>query len=80
MLPPGPSPFAGDLVVSREVEPRGTFRFDGEFGPALGLLAAEPAFDALISAVLPVTDKEPAFALAADRSRSRTVLLHFGGV
>lgn len=78
MLPPGPSPFAGNLVVSREIELRGAFRFDTEFDEALRLLAAEPAFDGLVSAVVPVTDAEAAFALAADRSRSCKVLLDFG--
>ncbi|MFI1925295.1 MULTISPECIES: L-idonate 5-dehydrogenase [unclassified Streptomyces] len=79
MLPPGHSPFAGNLVVSREIELRGAFRFDTEFDAALHLLAAEPAFDALISAVVPVRDAESAFALAADRDRSCKVLLDFGG-
>ncbi|WP_369239035.1 L-idonate 5-dehydrogenase [Streptomyces sp. R21] len=78
MLPPGQSPFAGNLVVSREIELRGAFRFDAEFDSALELLAAEPAFDALVSAVVPVRDAESAFALAADRSRSCKVLLDFG--
>ena len=77
MLPPGPSPFAGNLVVSREIELRGAFRFDTEFDEALRLLAAEPAFDGLVSAVVPVTEAESAFALAADRSRSCKVLLDF---
>jgi L-idonate 5-dehydrogenase len=78
MLPPGQSPFAGNLVVSREIELRGAFRFDEEFNDALQLLAVEPAFDALVSAVVPVRDAESAFALAADRSRSCKVLLDFG--
>ncbi|MGW3286205.1 L-idonate 5-dehydrogenase [Streptomyces sp. NPDC001002] len=78
MLPPGPSPFAGNLVVSREIELRGAFRFDGEFDEALRLLAAEPAFDALVSAVVPVREAESAFELAADRARSCKVLLDFG--
>ncbi|MEU3780836.1 L-idonate 5-dehydrogenase [Streptomyces sp900129855] len=79
MLPPGQSPFAGNLVVSREIELRGAFRFDTEFDDALALLAAEPAFDGLVSAVVPVRQAESAFALAADRGRSCKVLLDFGG-
>ncbi|MGW5097772.1 L-idonate 5-dehydrogenase [Streptomyces nodosus] len=78
MLPPGQSPFAGNLVVSREIEVRGAFRFDTEFDEALELLASEPGFDALVSAVVPVREAESAFALAADRSRSCKVLLDFG--
>jgi L-idonate 5-dehydrogenase len=78
MLPPGQSPFAGNLVVSREIELRGAFRFDTEFDAALELLAAEASFDGLVSAVVPVREAESAFALAADRSRSCKVLLDFG--
>ncbi|MEU6094623.1 L-idonate 5-dehydrogenase [Streptomyces sp. NPDC047079] len=78
MLPPGRSPFAGNLVVSREIELRGAFRFGAEFDDALRLLAAEPAFDALVTAVVPVREAESAFALAGDRSRSCKVLLDFG--
>ncbi|MFJ8721885.1 L-idonate 5-dehydrogenase [Streptomyces sp. NPDC093269] len=78
MLPSGRNPFAGNLVVSRELELRGAFRFDTEFDRALELLAAEPAFDALVSAVVPVAEAESAFSLAADRSRSCKVLLDFG--
>ncbi|MFD5229623.1 L-idonate 5-dehydrogenase [Streptomyces qaidamensis] len=77
MLPAGHSPFAGNLVVSREIELRGAFRFDGEFDDALALLAGELAFDGLISAVVSVGEAESAFALAADRSRSCKVLLDF---
>ncbi|QKZ22696.1 L-idonate 5-dehydrogenase [Streptomyces chartreusis] len=79
MLPPGQSPFAGNLVVSREIELRGAFRFDTEFDAALELLAVEGSFDALVSAVVPVRRAEEAFALAADRSRSCKVLLDFEG-
>ncbi|MFF7869463.1 L-idonate 5-dehydrogenase [Streptomyces qaidamensis] len=77
MLPAGHSSFAGNLVVSREIELRGAFRFDTEFDEALGLLAVESAFDGLVSAVVPVGEAEVAFALAADRSRSCKVLLDF---
>ncbi|MFI7414148.1 L-idonate 5-dehydrogenase [Streptomyces sp. NPDC049627] len=79
MLPPGHSPFAGNLVVSREIELRGAFRFDGEFDEALELLAAEASFDGLVSAVVPVREAGSAFALAAERSTSCKVLLDFGG-
>ncbi|MGW1610298.1 L-idonate 5-dehydrogenase [Streptomyces sp. NPDC002285] len=78
MLPAGRSPFAGNLVVSREIELRGAFRFDTEFDGALELLAAEASFDGLVSAVVPVREAEAAFTLAADRSSSCKVLLDFG--
>ncbi|WP_371538997.1 L-idonate 5-dehydrogenase [Streptomyces sp. NBC_01023] len=79
MLPPGMSPFAGNLVVSREIELRGALRFDVEFDAAIELLAREDSFDALVSAVVPVERAAEAFALAADRSQSCKVLLDFGG-
>ncbi|MEU9364574.1 L-idonate 5-dehydrogenase [Streptomyces avermitilis] len=77
MLPPGQTPFAGNLVVSREIELRGAFRFADEFDEALTLLAREPAFDSLISAVVPLGQAESAFALAADRGEACKVLLDF---
>ncbi|GGS71809.1 L-idonate 5-dehydrogenase [Streptomyces cinerochromogenes] len=77
MLPAGRTPFAGNLVVSREIELRGAFRFDAEFDDALELLAARGEFDGLISSVVPVAGAESAFALAADRGRACKVLLEF---
>lgn len=77
MLPAGRTPFAGNLVVSREIELRGAFRFGAEFDDALELLAARGEFDGLVSAVVPVREAEAAFALASDRERSCKVLLEF---
>ncbi|MFD7501633.1 L-idonate 5-dehydrogenase [Streptomyces sp. NPDC059850] len=77
MLPPGQSPFAGNLLVAREIDLRGAFRFHEEFDDALRLLAAEPSFDALISGVRPVREAKEAFAQAADRRESCKVLLDF---
>jgi L-idonate 5-dehydrogenase len=77
MLPPGRTPFAGNLLVSREVELRGSFRFAAEFDEALALLAARGEFDGLVSAVVALGDAGSAFTLAADRGRSCKVLLEF---
>ncbi|MEV7137429.1 L-idonate 5-dehydrogenase [Streptomyces tauricus] len=77
MLPPGQSAFPGNLVVSREIDLRGAFRFDEEFDDALQLLATAPHFDHLISATIPLTEAESAFTLAADRTKSCKVLLDF---
>ncbi|KUL63148.1 L-idonate 5-dehydrogenase [Streptomyces violaceusniger] len=77
MLPPGQSPFAGNLLVAREIELRGALRFHTEFDDALRLLAAEPSFDALISGVRPAREAVEAFGQAADRSQSCKVLLDF---
>ncbi|AKJ14173.1 zinc-binding alcohol dehydrogenase [Streptomyces incarnatus] len=77
MLPPGQSPFAGNLLVSREIELRGAFRFGAEFDGALELLAGRGELDGLVSAVVPVRDAAAGFELAADRSRSCKVLVEF---
>ncbi|MEU4036382.1 L-idonate 5-dehydrogenase [Streptomyces collinus] len=77
MLPPGPTPFAGNLVVSRELQLRGAFRFDTEFDTALDLLATREELAGLITATVPVRSAESAFELAADRTRSCKVLLDF---
>ncbi|AQW51428.1 L-idonate 5-dehydrogenase [Streptomyces violaceusniger] len=77
MLPPGQSPFAGNLLVAREIELRGALRFHAEFDDALRLLAAEPSFDALISGVRPAREAVEAFGQAADRGQSCKVLLDF---
>ncbi|MFD5317740.1 L-idonate 5-dehydrogenase [Streptomyces sp. NPDC127098] len=78
LLPPGTTPFAGNALVTREIELRGAFRFAPELDEALRLLAARPALEGLISAVRPVRDAADAFALAADRATSCKVLLDFG--
>jgi L-idonate 5-dehydrogenase len=67
-----------NMVVAKEFDLRGTFRFHEEFGVAVnlinqGLVDLEP----LISATLPYRDAGRAFALAADRSQSMKVLLNF---
>jgi L-idonate 5-dehydrogenase len=67
-----------NTVVAKELQIRGTFRFDREFGLALrlmgdGLLDVKP----LISASLPFDSAVEAFELASDRSRSMKVQLTF---
>lgn len=67
-----------NMVVAKEFDLRGAFRFHEEFGTAVslinhGLVDLKP----LISATLPYRDAGRAFALAADRSQSMKVLLNF---
>jgi L-idonate 5-dehydrogenase len=67
-----------NMVVAKEFDVRGAFRFHEEFGVAVdlinkGLVDLKP----LISATLPFRDAGRAFALAADRSQSMKVLLDF---
>lgn len=67
-----------NVVVAKELEIRGTFRFHEEFAMAAvligkGLVDVKP----LITATLPFTRAREAFELAGDRSRSMKVQLAF---
>jgi L-idonate 5-dehydrogenase len=67
-----------NVIVAKEFDLRGTFRFHEEFGIAVdllnkGLVDVKP----LISATVPYRDAGRAFALAADRSKAMKVLLAF---
>ena len=67
-----------NVLVAKELELRGTFRFHEEF--ALGVeLLAKGLIDVkpLISATLPFTRAREAFELASDRSRAMKVQLSF---
>lgn len=65
-------------VVAKEIEIRGSFRFEPEFAMAVelmgkGLIDVVP----LISATMPFADAHQAFALASDKGRSTKVQLAF---
>jgi L-idonate 5-dehydrogenase len=67
-----------NMVVAKEFDLRGAFRFHEEFATAValingGLVDLKP----LISATLPYRDAGRAFALAADRTQAMKVLLDF---
>ena len=67
-----------NVIVAKEFELRGAFRFHEEFAVAVellnkGLVDVKP----LVSATLPYRDAGRAFALAADRSQAMKVLLDF---
>src|SRR5436309_281134 len=68
-----------NVVVAKEIELRGTFRFHEEFALAValiggGLVEVMP----LLTATVPLAEANDAFALAADRSRAMKVQLAFG--
>jgi L-idonate 5-dehydrogenase len=68
-----------NVVVAKEIELRGTFRFHAEFALAValiggGLVDVMP----LLTATVPLAEANEAFALAADRSRAMKVQLAFG--
>jgi L-idonate 5-dehydrogenase len=68
-----------NMVVAKEIELRGTFRFHAEFALAValiggGLVDVMP----LLTETVPLADARAAFELAADRSRAMKVQLAFG--
>jgi L-idonate 5-dehydrogenase len=67
-----------NMVVAREFELRGTFRFNGEFADAARLIGTKRVdLTPLISATYPFTDARAAFDLASDRQRAMKVQLAF---
>ncbi len=74
----GESTLPMNLVVTKEFDLRGAFRFHAEFGVAVGLINKGLVnLKPLVSATLPYRDAGRAFALAADRSQSMKVVLDF---
>jgi L-idonate 5-dehydrogenase len=67
-----------NLVVSKELNLRGTFRFHEEFGWAVDFIARRQIdVRPLLSAVLPAAEARRAFDLASDRRQSMKVQLAF---
>ena len=65
-----------NLLVTREIELLGSFRFFQEYGAAVGMLERgqiDP--EPLLSAQIPLEDAERAFMLASDRKRALKVSL-----
>ena len=65
-----------NTLVAKEIQLRGTFRFDVEFEWAVDFLASG-AIDVspLLTEVIPLDEAVRAFELAADRSRAMKVQL-----
>ncbi|GAA1488799.1 L-idonate 5-dehydrogenase [Brachybacterium sacelli] len=75
ILPDAEIPVNLATLVAKEVQLRGTQRFDTEIDEAIEVLAADPRFDAVVTQSVPAADAEEAFATAQDASRSAKVLL-----
>lgn len=75
ILPDAEIPVNLASLVAKEIQLRGTQRFDAEIDEAIELLAEDPRFDAVITQSLPAADAVNAFATAKDSSRSAKVLL-----
>lgn len=76
LLPPGDTPVAGNVVVTREIELVGSFRFDSELTDAVALLSSlGVAVEPVVTGVHPLTDAVAAIEVAGDRRRACKVLL-----
>lgn len=68
-----------NVLVSREIELRGTFRFHSEFAQAVDLLNRHIVdVRPVISHTVPFGDAVQAFELAADKTQAMKVVLDFG--
>jgi len=77
-LPAGRIPVTGNLVMSKEIDFRGSMRFDREFAHAVacldrGLIDVAP----LLTATVPASDAASAFSLARQRDRHAKVQISF---
>ncbi len=77
-LPPGQFPFAGNLVMAKEIDLRGAMRFDREFAHAVacldrGLIDVAP----LLTASVPAKQASAAFDLAKQRDKHAKVQIAF---
>ncbi len=65
-----------NVLVAKELQLRGTFRFDVEFEWAVGFIASRASDVApLLTEIVPLAEAKRAFALAGDRSRAMKVQL-----
>jgi L-idonate 5-dehydrogenase len=77
-LPAGPVSAPLGALATREVEYRGSFRFDEEISTAIEYMASGLDVEPLLTHTFPVAEAERAFAVASDRrSGSSKVLLRF---
>lgn len=78
-LPLDPISIPLGMLVSRELDLRGSFRFHDEMDRALAVLAETPAADELITHAFPLDQASDAFGTAVNGEASCKVLLEFDG-
>lgn len=67
-----------NMIVSKEIEIRGSFRFNEEFGLAVDMInKARVDLKPLLTEVIPLSEAKRAFDLAGDRSRAMKVQIGF---
>ncbi|MFM9974850.1 MAG: L-idonate 5-dehydrogenase [Beijerinckiaceae bacterium] len=75
-LPGGAIPVPANAIMSKELDFRGTFRFDVEFDEAVRMIAAgEIDVTSIITAERPLSEAPAALRLALDRTQSMKVML-----
>lgn len=62
-------------LVSKEIQLRGTFRFNTEIDDAIAMLAAHPEIEQVVTHVLPISEVAQAFEIAANSEISGKVLV-----
>ncbi|WP_322769397.1 L-idonate 5-dehydrogenase [Frankia sp. Cr1] len=77
LLPPGMTPLLGNVLVTREIELRGAFRFTHEIEDAVRMLDRGLNVEPVITHVLPLDQTAQAFAVARDRTKASKVLIAF---
>jgi L-idonate 5-dehydrogenase len=78
MMRPGEIPVPANMLMAREIDFMGAFRFAEEFHTAVDWLARDLIDVALVmSADLPMDRLNDAFVIAADRRQAIKVHLHF---
>lgn len=63
------------LIVSKEIQLRGTFRYDTEIDDAIAMLARTPSIEDVVTHEFALDDVDDAFAAAADSDASGKVLV-----
>jgi L-idonate 5-dehydrogenase len=75
MLPAGPAGVALAACVGKEIDLRGSFRFDAELDEAVALLSSTDRFDSVITHAFPLERAAEAMETAADPAVSGKVVL-----
>lgn len=72
----GDAPVPVNTIVAKELQLRGTFRFDGEFADAARLIGTRAVdLSPVISAIYPMAEARAAFDHAGDRTRATKVAI-----
>jgi L-iditol 2-dehydrogenase/L-idonate 5-dehydrogenase len=80
LLPTGPQPVLISLAITRELDLRGSFRFNDEIDEVITALADGTLnIGPVITHDYPVTNALEAFDTARNSAQSGKVLLNFGG-